>query len=126
VEELLILAVVLGAIWLWIKLSKKDAERFTNEDIYTRDGVDPFAELNRIDNEAIQIFELAQVEEADLQLAPDANQILEEIAQNISDRQEEQRKRTAPARVEYLKRKLALIQAAKELQSFAQDNNLPE
>lgn len=48
------------------------------------------------------------------------------IQHNITERQAEQRKRTAPARVEYLKRKLALIQAAKELQKFAQENNLPE
>lgn len=128
-EEIILLAVIIGAIWLWIKLSKKDAERYANEEIYVRD-TDPFEELNKtvaaLNPEAVAAVQLDPVEEAELQLAPGSNQILNEIEKNITTRQAEQRKRTAPARIEYLKRKLALIQAAKELQKYAQDNNLPE
>lgn len=128
-EQLIALVVVIGAIWLWVYFSKKDAERYANEEIYIRD-TDPFEELNKtvaaLNPEEVAAVELDPVEESEFQLTPECPQILEEIAQNISERQAEQRKRTAPARIEYLKRKLALIQAAKELQKYAQDNNIPE
>lgn len=128
-EELIIIAVLIGVIWMWVYFSKKDAERYANEDIYVQD-TDPFEELNKtvaaLNPDAVAAVELDPIEELELQLIPGSNQILDEIQHNITERQAEQRKRTAPARVEYLKRKLALIQAAKELQKFAQENNLPE
>lgn len=113
-EELIILAVVICAVWVWVHFSKKDAALWSDGNPITP-TVD---EVNAV--------KLDPVEESELQLNPTVNVILDEIEQNITERQAEQRKRTAPARIEYFKRKLALIQAAKELQKYAQDNNLPE